>query len=173
MSTNGKEKGGLLLIVILLLGGLVGAGGAAFYFIGAREADQLRAEVDREQRARVEAEHAHRAALMREATVLATARDGCRTLSTAVEAYVLNAGNPGNTDDERLPEKPQHLLTPPFGGPSFLPNEAALLDPWGKPYRFELARRADNTPYLLILTTAPDGTHISQFGTGVNARPRK
>jgi hypothetical protein len=94
---------------------------------------------------------------------------GCMVLATAIEAYVASPENPKREFPRSLPD----LLQPPFGGPSFLRNgHADLMDPWGMPYRFERVRRRDGTEYLLVTTTAPDGTPMSQHGVGKNAAPR-
>src|SRR5438105_2622731 len=94
---------------------------------------------------------------------------GCSSIATAIEAYINNKDN----KQHEPPTVLRDLVEPPFGGPSFLRNGAAdSLDPWGKPYEMERVRRADGTEYILVKTTAPDGTPISQFGIGRNATPR-
>src|SRR5687768_1103863 len=66
------------------------------------------------------------------------------------------------------------LVHPVGGGPAFLRDgDAELLDPWGKPYRMESVRQSDGTVIILITTSAPDGTPISQFGIGRNAQLRR
>ena len=104
----------------------------------------------------------------------AKAQLGCQGLSTAIEAYQQNPQNPGLSDQERMPQSPQDLVQP-FGGgsPSFLRNgQQDTLDPWGKQYKFQQNTRNDGTMYILVTTTAADGTQISQFGIGANAMPR-
>lgn len=93
----------------------------------------------------------------------------CTSIAFAIEAYT---NHPDNKQHEQ-PTALRELLQPPFGGPSFLRNgEAELLDPWGKPYEMERVRKADGTEIILVKTTAPDGTPISQFGIAGNAQPR-
>jgi len=103
----------------------------------------------------------------------ARAQLGCTGLSTAIEAYSNNNSNPGMTDAEKLPQSPMNLVSPPFGGQSFLRNgQNDTIDPWGKQYTFQQQTRQDGTMYILVSTTAPDGTQISQFGIGQNAQPK-
>jgi general secretion pathway protein G len=104
----------------------------------------------------------------------AKAQLGCQSLATAIEAYQQSAQNPGLTDQERLPTDPSQLYNVPFGGTSYLRNgQADTIDPWGHPYSFQPHNRQDGTTYILVMTTAPDGTPISQFGIGQqNAQPK-
>lgn len=103
----------------------------------------------------------------------ARAQLGCKSLETAIEAYIQNPQNPGLTEDQKQPQGPQDLYQPSFGGPSFLRNGAQdTLDPWGKPYQFQPQNRPDGTSYILVTTTAPDGTQVSQHGIGPNAVPK-
>jgi general secretion pathway protein G len=98
---------------------------------------------------------------------------GCQSLATAIEAYQMSASNSGVTEQEKMPSGPQDLVTVPFGGPSFLRNgQTDTLDPWGKQYQFDQRTRPDNTMYILVHTTAPDGTPISQLGIGPNSQPK-
>jgi hypothetical protein len=86
-----------------------------------------------------------------------------RSLATKVEAYVMCEAN----KKHEFPSRPNDLVKPPFSGTSFLHDgERELIDLWGKPFQFERRRSADGTEYILIWTTAPDGTPISQFGIG-------
>lgn len=105
----------------------------------------------------------------------ARAQLGCKSLETAIEAYIQSPQNPNRdgTDDQKMPGGPQELYQPSFGGPSFLRNgQQDTIDPWGKPYQFQTQTRADGTSYILVTTTAQDGTQISQFGVGPNAQPK-
>jgi general secretion pathway protein G len=87
---------------------------------------------------------------------------GCRGLAQAVEAYYTNPQS-GN----QYPSSLQELLTPPFGGTSFLKNgQEDLVDPWGKPYQFQFIQGQDGAQMPLVYTNAPDGTPISQYGAG-------
>jgi general secretion pathway protein G len=99
---------------------------------------------------------------------------GCQSIAQAIEAYTHSAQNPGIVDEEKLPQDASNLYNVPFGGASFLRNgEADTYDPWGKQYQFQRHVRQDGTMYLLVYTTAPDGTPISQHGIGAqNAQPR-
>jgi hypothetical protein len=84
-------------------------------------------------------------------------------IALAVAEYTKHPDNPKH----ELPTKLEDLLRPLFGGPSLLPNGSAdLIDPWGKPYQSERARRSNGTEYLLIKTTTLNGRPISQFGIG-------
>src|SRR3954453_16070804 len=47
---------------------------------------------------------------------------GCTSIAQAIEAYINNPQNPGLTDDQKMPQSPQDLYQPQFGGPSFLRN---------------------------------------------------
>lgn len=98
-----------------------------------------------------------------------SAMAGCKNLATAIQSYTSNPGNPTG----EFPTQITDLIQPPFGGPSYLGNgQADTIDPWGKPYNIEPAQRADGTEYMLVTTTAPDGTPISQFGIGPQAMPK-
>ena len=91
---------------------------------------------------------------------------GCKGLAAAVEAYYTNPQS-GNQYPQQLAE----LLTPPFGGTSFLRNgEEDLVDPWGKQYQFQFIQGQDGAEMPLVYTIAPDGTPISQFGAGPLSR---
>jgi general secretion pathway protein G len=97
------------------------------------------------------------------------ARLYCSELSRAIESYM---DAPANTKHEP-PRTLNDLIQPPWGGQSLLQDGAkALTDPWGKPFQMEVIKRADGTGYILVFTTAPDGTPTSQFGIGPNAAPR-
>ncbi|MDY3563292.1 hypothetical protein R5W23_004792 [Gemmata sp. JC673] len=105
---------------------------------------------------------------------LEQAQVGCKRISDAVTAYVMSPANPGASDEDRWPIEPGHLVNPPFGGTSFLPNgQKDLVDPWGKSYQFRTAQKKDSGDILLVFTTAPNGTPISQFGVGAKAQPQE
>lgn len=96
---------------------------------------------------------------------------GCKALETALKAYIHCPQNPGVDEEDKMPQAPIDLVHVPYGGPSLLANgKEDITDPWGKPYKFE-RRTTDGHVFVLISTTAPDGTMISQFGIGRNARP--
>ena len=98
---------------------------------------------------------------------------GCTTLDKAIKAYVMSSQNPGVLEEEKLPSGPGDLVSPFGGAASFLDNGPAdIVDPWGKPYQFERRVKPDQTVFILVRTTAPDGTPISQYGIGLNAEPK-
>lgn len=91
-----------------------------------------------------------------------------QALGQACESYNLNSAN-----DSGYPQALNALLTPPFGGPSFLKNgQKDLVDPWNKAFDYQVITRADQTQAPYITTTAPDGTLISNFGIGEKATPQ-
>ncbi|HSQ54889.1 MAG TPA: prepilin-type N-terminal cleavage/methylation domain-containing protein [Gemmata sp.] len=94
---------------------------------------------------------------------------GCKAIADAIENFVNNPGNPTSI----YPQQPTDLIQPFFGGPSLLRNgNADLIDPWNKQYSFQPSQRSDGTQYIIVSTTAQDGTQISQFGIGPNAQPK-
>jgi general secretion pathway protein G len=89
-------------------------------------------------------------------------------LAKMCEAYKINPANP--TGD--YPSSPQELLQPPFGGASYLTNGMEDLNtPWGQQFSLEPQQKPDGTLYMLVHTTAPDGTPVSNFGIGPKAKP--
>lgn len=100
---------------------------------------------------------------------MSRAQLSCQSIAQAAEAY---REHPENRT-RQLPGSLRDLITPPFGGGTFLRNnEADLLDSWGNLYQMDRRKTADGREYLLIWTTAPDGMRISQFGFGKKADPR-
>ncbi len=94
---------------------------------------------------------------------------GCKGLDTAIQAYIMNPANPGNS----MPSQLTDLIQPQFGGQSLLKNGGQdLQDPWGHQYQTSMGQHNDGTQYVLVSTTAPDGTQISQFGIGPLAQPQ-
>ncbi len=94
---------------------------------------------------------------------------GCVVVDKAIREYIRHKSNP----KEELPNTLQDLVQPPFGGPSLLEGgQADLIDPWGQPFQMERAKRRDGSEFIIVKTTAPDGTPISQFGVGPNSVPR-
>lgn len=96
---------------------------------------------------------------------------GCALLAKATERYVGHQ-SPG-VHGAMWPESLNDLLDPPsaYGGPQ-LPNGLAdLTDPWGQTYFYTSIPYPHNGRGVLILTTAPDGTMISQHGIGREALP--
>jgi len=90
-------------------------------------------------------------------------------LAKAIKVYCELPDNKQGT----LPTVPRDLPQPPWGGQTLLENgEADLIDPWGRPYEFEFRTLPDATRFILVRTTAPDGTPITQYGIGPNAEPR-
>lgn len=100
-----------------------------------------------------------------------TAITGCVTVSKAIDSYTTSVSNPGVSDEERLPQSPEALVNPGWST-SFLPDgERSLIDPWGNRYQFQNSVKDDGiTQYILVYTTAPDGTKVSQFGAGAKSR---
>lgn len=93
---------------------------------------------------------------------------GCATIAKACDSFVDNVSNPNGEFPKTLAE----LHSPPWGGGSYLPDgKESLRDPWGNLYMMQQRTRDDGQPYLLIATYAPDGTLISQHGTGPRAVP--
>lgn len=90
-----------------------------------------------------------------------------QALAQACESYNLNSAN-----DNGYPQTLQDLVTPPFGGPSFLKNnEKDFMTPWNQPFNYTLHTRNDQTQVPYITTQAPDQTPISNFGIGAKAQP--
>lgn len=99
-----------------------------------------------------------------------TAVTGCVTISKAIDSYTMSSSNPGNTDEEKMPTAPEQLVNPGWST-SFLPDgHQSLLDPWGKQYEFRPSTREDGHSYIIVCTHAPDGTMISQHGSGAKSR---
>jgi general secretion pathway protein G len=85
------------------------------------------------------------------------------SISQACEAYHTNPANP----DQSYPQSAQELVQPPFGGQSYLKNGPQdLQTPWGQTFTLETKQKSDGSYYMLVFTTAPDGTPVSQFGIG-------
>lgn len=199
---SGNETPVKAVAILVIVAGVLVAGAAStkFWFMNA-EAERRNAETEREvlrlneaerarERAQDEAVRAHAEAealgrariapMPREKPVpdldaqKARAHLGCQIVNGAMRAYTIARTNPGKTPADRLPRTVRDLMNPPWGGTSFLPNgEADSLDPWGKPYTFEPHELADGTPWVLVLSFAPDNVPISQFGIGDKARPQK
>ena len=93
----------------------------------------------------------------------------CVRLSKATDAYVEHPSNSTHAPPPTL----SALIKPPWGSSSFLPNgEINLTDPWGNYFILQPRTRADGRPYSLIMTVAPDGTAISQYGIGPKFFPK-
>src|SRR5437773_2571377 len=72
---------------------------------------------------------------------------GCMSLATASQKYVESEANAKH----ELPNILRDLIQPPFGGPPFLGDgEADLIDPWGKPYELERAKKPNGDEYILV-----------------------
>jgi len=89
----------------------------------------------------------------------------CKSLAHAIEAYQANPASGG-----KYPESLQQLLTPPFGGTLLKNGEDDLKDPWGRPYELRYVSGPDGTKLPLVYTTTPDGTTVSQYGSGPKSR---
>lgn len=98
----------------------------------------------------------------------AKAQLGCASLEQAISEYIQHEAN----TTHELPAHLNDLLKPPFGSKPFLERgDSELIDPWGNPYQMDRARKPNGAKFVLVKTTAPDGTPISQFGIGPNATP--
>jgi hypothetical protein len=160
----------------LLLGLLIGGGSVTAYFLlREKPPETAKTEPPKQEPSRPESPKQELPAIVDpEAARKNKALLDCTSIATAIEAYTQCPQNPGITEEQKMPSGPLDLLNPPFGGPSFLRNgQPDLLDPWGNPYQFQTRTRKDNTSYILVTTTAPDQTPISQFGIGENAKPRE
>lgn len=194
MGTESGTKVSSVVGIVIVTGVLVAAGAIVAVRVAHLREEERRAEADRAQMRELERElrerfearlpdvlaelDPRRAPMPREkrtqtpaelAEAKRLAHQHCQFLARAVEAFNLS---PANVVGYPLALK--ELVKPPFGGPSFLTNgERDLIDPWGRPYRYEVGLRDDATAFVTILTTAPDDTPISQHGIGDNARPQK
>lgn len=91
-----------------------------------------------------------------------------QSLAQACESYHIN---PGNTDGS-YPQALNQLVTPPFGGVSYVKGgQQDLMTPWNQEFIYEVKTKSDNSLYPLIYTVAPDGTKVSNFGIGDKAVP--
>ena len=85
------------------------------------------------------------------------------------EAYKINSANV----DQSYPSGINDLIQPPFGGASYLTNGPSdLMTPWNGQFTIEPKEKSDGSVYILVWTTAPDGTPISNFGIGQAAMPK-
>jgi general secretion pathway protein G len=104
------------------------------------------------------------------------AHEQCKYLAKAVKVYTRPPGwSPGSLAELQMRDSAtlNDLVHPPFGGPSWLENgEADLIDPWGNPYQMERAKKPNGDEYIIVKTTAPDGTPITQFGIGPDLVPK-
>ena len=91
---------------------------------------------------------------------------GCKGLSQAAEAYYTNPSS-NNT----YPQSLQELIQPPFGGSLLKNGQQDLIDPWGKPYTYELRTLSDGAQVPFVYTKSADGIDISQYGVGPQAQP--
>ena len=72
------------------------------------------------------------------------------TILHACEAY---RDSPANPERGKYPTALAELVNPPFGGPSFLHNGAGdLIDPWGNPYHYEVAKNSDGEIEISVCT---------------------
>jgi general secretion pathway protein G len=97
---------------------------------------------------------------------------GCTTIAKAADSYAISASNP-LPEDQKYPNSVDDLVAPQWGGnvSSFLPDgRNSTVDPWGKQYQMRQIQNEDGTPGVLVFTTAPDNTPISQFGIGIKSR---
>jgi general secretion pathway protein G len=96
-----------------------------------------------------------------------TAQTDCQGISESIDLYIKSPSNSTGAEPSSL----QDLISPPFGGQSFLKDsQKGLRDPWGKEYQIQRKDMADGSTIWLVYTTAPDGTPISQYGIGQASR---
>jgi general secretion pathway protein G len=89
-------------------------------------------------------------------------------ISKMCEAYKINPANPTG----EYPQSAQDLISPGFGGSSYLQNGPEDLNtPWGQQFQIEPRQKSDGSIYMLVHTTAPDGTPVSNYGIGPKAIP--
>lgn len=89
------------------------------------------------------------------------------SIAQACEAYNANAANSNG-----YPTSPQELIQPPFGGQSYLKNGLQdMMTPWNQQFTLEQKQKSDGSVYMMVYTTAPDGTPVSNFGIGPKANP--
>jgi len=91
-----------------------------------------------------------------------------KAISVAMENYYINT-NSGNQYPTTLAE----LVTPPWGGTSFLNDpQSDLTDPWGQQFQIQQQQANDNSLQgkPIVFTKAPDGVVISQYGIGPLSR---
>jgi general secretion pathway protein G len=89
-------------------------------------------------------------------------------IAKAMEAYYINP-NSGN----QYPTQIAELITPPWGGTSFLNDpQADRFDPWNKEFSIQQAQATDGSVQgkPIVFTMAPDNTPISQYGIGPASR---
>jgi len=92
----------------------------------------------------------------------------CAAIAKAMESYYINQ-NSGN----QYPTSLQELVTPPWGGTSFLNDpQADMIDPWGQQFQIQQTQANDGSlaGKPLVFTKAPDGVPISQHGIGPQSR---
>lgn len=103
------------------------------------------------------------------------AHEQCKYLADAMEASFRSPLSEWRRWRERLPPPTLNDLLRPGGGePTYLRRGATdLQDPWGNPFQLHLTSAPDEGGIsVLVTTTAPDGTPISQHGIGPNAIPK-
>jgi hypothetical protein len=82
------------------------------------------------------------------------AKAGVKTLDTAIKAHKTTHGD--------FPENLEILTMPIDKWPAAL-EETALIDPWGRPYRYDLSQRNSKNGVPLIYSTGPDPDNKSGF----------
>lgn len=66
-----------------------------------------------------------------------------------------------NISHDRFPEALDELVKPISGkGPLLEGGEAAITDPWNKPYQLELIEGPNDTKRVVVWTTTPEGKRI-------------
>jgi general secretion pathway protein G len=82
------------------------------------------------------------------------AKIDCENIAKACDLYRLR-------NNDAPPPSLEQLIAPPDGGKPFLDGgQAALMDPWGKPYSYDPSGARHNGLKVDVMTTAPDGAVI-------------
>jgi hypothetical protein len=70
----------------------------------------------------------------------------------------------------RFPGKLHDLISPPFEAKSFIDGgRRAIIDPWGKPYKYAIVPNPDGVPEVYIWTDWADDRAITLRGAKVTA----
>ncbi|MFO0805680.1 MAG: type II secretion system protein GspG [Gemmataceae bacterium] len=91
-----------------------------------------------------------------------------KAIASAMEQYYINQNS-----QNQYPTTLQELVTPPWGGTSFLNDpQADMTDPWGQQFQIQQSQATDGSlaGKPLVYTKAPDGVPISQHGVGPASR---
>lgn len=83
------------------------------------------------------------------------ATTNCQALENAIKAFMLKPQSNGLP-----PTSLDELVAPAVGSPIVDGGKAALLDPWGQPYQFEMRANEYGGLDPVVTTTDPDGMTI-------------